>query len=117
MERRDEQIGKLALTPPVWPQGAQHHPLGANPHAPQSLMFMAGTVVYGIGFAILGGLIAARLAPARPRLHAVVVSLIIAAGATASLFSSPAGDATWSQWTALVLMAPSASLGPLLTHR
>ena len=30
--------------------------LGANPHAPQSLMFMAGTVVYGIGFAILVGI-------------------------------------------------------------
>ena len=38
-------------------------------------------------------------------------------GATASLVSSPAADARWSQWTALLLMAPSAYLVPRLLGR
>ena len=91
--------------------------LGANPHAPQSMAFMTGTIVYGIAFAFLGGVIAARAAPGRPTLHAGAVSMLIAAGAIASLLASPSSDATWSQWTALLLMAPAASLAPILVRR
>ena len=91
--------------------------LGVNPHAPQSPAFMAGTAVFGMVFAFLGGLLAARLAPGRPGWHAGLVSVLIAAGATASLFASPATDATWSQWAALLLMAPAASMPSLLLRR
>jgi len=91
--------------------------LHANPHAPQSPTFMAGTTVYGMAFAFLGGLIATRVAPGRPGLHAQLVSIVIAAGATASLFASPASDATWSQWAALLLMAPSAAVAPFVARR
>jgi hypothetical protein len=91
--------------------------LGANPHAPQSTGFMAGTVAFGMAAAFLGGLLATRLAPRRRGLHAGLESLLIAAGATASLLASPPADATWSQWTALFLMAPSASVAALVGRR
>ena len=48
--------------------------LHADPHAPQSVAFMTGTAVYGIAFAFLGGLLAARVAPRRPVQHAGLVS-------------------------------------------
>lgn len=88
---------------------------GVNPHAPQSVPIMAGTVVYGIVFAVLAGLVAVRLAPGRPALHAALVSAVIALGAGASLIASPPAEARWSQWTALLLMAPAASLAVLIT--
>ena len=91
--------------------------LGADPHAPQSPGLMAGSVVYGMAFAFVGGLAAIRLAPRRPGLHAALVSLLIAAGAAASLLASPANDAKWSQRAAIVLMAPSALLAGRLSTR
>jgi len=79
---------------------------GREPHAPQPLWFMVVSTAYGMVFAGLGGIFSARIAPSRPRLHAGITALILAAGATASLLSSPATDATWSMWGALLLMAP-----------
>jgi uncharacterized membrane protein YfcA len=43
--------------------------------------------------------------------HAIAMALILALGATSSLVMSPGSRATWSQWSALLLMAPSAWLG------
>jgi hypothetical protein len=91
--------------------------LGADPHAPQRPGLIAGSVVYGMAFAFVGGLAAIRLAPRRPGLHAALVSLLIAAGAAASLLASPANDAKWSQRAALLLMAPSALLAGRLSTR
>jgi hypothetical protein len=79
-----------------------------DPHTPQSLAFMLFAVVYGIIFAGLGGLLAARIAPRKGGHHAAYVTLIIALGATISLVARPGAGSTWSQWTALLLMAPSA---------
>jgi putative membrane protein (TIGR04086 family) len=90
---------------------------GRNPHAAQPPWFVAASAAYGAGFAALGGWLAARLAPARPLPHGVAVGLILAAGATVSLLTSPSADATWSQWTALTLMAPAALLGGHLAAR
>lgn len=84
---------------------------GRDPHAPQPLWFEAVAVLYGMGFAALGGLFAARLAPARPTAHAASVAVILALGASVSLIASPGSGATWSQWAALLAMAPSAYLG------
>jgi hypothetical protein len=64
--------------------------------------------------ACAGGLAATRLAPGRRALHAAMVAVLIAAGAITSLLTSPVTDATWSQWTAVALMAPSAALAGLL---
>jgi hypothetical protein len=91
--------------------------LGVNPHAPQSAAFMAAATGFGMTFAFLGGLLATRLAPGRPALHAGIVAVLIAAGATASLLASPALDATWSQWSAVLLMAPTAALAGIRPRR
>ena len=85
-----------------------------EPHAPQPLWFMLASVAYGMVFAGLGGVAAARLAPTRPPLQSGSVAPVLALGAGVSLAFSPGAGATWSQWTALILMAPSAYLGGLL---
>ena len=79
---------------------------GRNPHAVQDLWFVILAVVYGMVFAGLGGALAARIAPSRPAVHAGLVTGLIAAGATVSLVKS--SGATWSQWSAILLMAPCA---------
>ena len=84
---------------------------GRDPHAPQPLWFEVAAVAYGMGFAALGGCFAARIAPTRTLLHAGLVAVVVALGASVSLVASPGAGATWSQWTALALMAPSAYVG------
>jgi hypothetical protein len=86
---------------------------GRDPHATQPLWFTISAVIYGIVFAGVGGAVAAWIAPQRPWLHAGVVAGILALGATVSLVAS--AGATWSQWAALVVMAPAAWLGGRLT--
>ncbi len=78
-----------------------------DPHAPQSLAFILFAVLYGIGFAGLGGMVAACIAPRKASLHAAFVTSIIALGAAISLVAKPGDGSTWSQWAALVLIAPS----------
>jgi hypothetical protein len=90
---------------------------GRDPHAPQPLWFIVAAVAYGTVFAALGGFVAARLAPTRSLLHAGSVAVVLALGASVSLVASPGAGATWSQWAALALMAPSAYLGGHLATR
>lgn len=90
---------------------------GRDPHAPQPLWFVVASVTYGMVFAALGGFVAARAAPTRSLLHAGSVAVVLALGASASLVASPGAGATWSQWAALTLMAPSAYLGGYLATR
>ena len=85
---------------------------GADPHAHQNGPFTVFAVLYGMTFAAIGGMLTARLAPSRPPVHRVLLSVLIALGATVSLIASPGAGATWSQWGALLLMAPCASLAP-----
>jgi len=80
---------------------------GHRPHAAASLPFKAGTAAYGIFFAALGGWVTAWIAARRPITHGVLLACVIAAGAIVSLLFSNAA-ATWSQWSALLLMAPAA---------
>jgi hypothetical protein len=89
---------------------------GRNLHAPQPLWFVAFVAGYGVLFAGLGGVVASRIAPHRS--WAVIgVTCLLALGAAASLATSPPADARWSQWTAILLMAPSAFLVPRLLDR
>jgi hypothetical protein len=83
---------------------------GRDPHAPQPILFELLTVGYGILFAAFGGYTTARLAPTRPAGHAAVMAGILALGATISLVAAPGQGASWTQWAALLLMAPSAYL-------
>jgi hypothetical protein len=82
---------------------------GVDPHAEARLVFKIFSVAYGVIFALGAGLLAARLAPARPLLHATVVAGLVALAAGASLVG--ASGAKWSQVSALVLMAPAVLLG------
>ena len=90
---------------------------GRNPHASQPLWFVVLSALYGIVFAGLGGALAARMAPSRGLASAAGVAFIVAAGAAVSLVTSPSADATWSQWAALILMAPAAYAGGRLAAR
>ena len=80
---------------------------GHRPHAAASLPFEAGTLVYGIFFAAIGGWLAAWIAARRPIEHGIILAAVIAIGAIISLLFSDAA-ATWSQWSALLFMAPAA---------
>jgi hypothetical protein len=82
---------------------------GRNLHAAQPLWFIALTAVYGVFFAGLGGIVASRIGPHRGWAVAGMTFLLVL-GAAVSLATSPAADARWSQWCALLLMAPSAWL-------
>jgi hypothetical protein len=47
----------------------------------------------------------------------VALAVIIALGAAVSMIGTPAAGSRWSQWAALLLMAPAAVLGGLLALR
>jgi hypothetical protein len=89
---------------------------GRNLHAVQPVWFVALTAAYGMFFAGLGALVASRIAPHR-NWAVIGMAGLLAAGAAVSLVTSPAADARWSQWTAILLMAPSACLVPRLLGR
>jgi hypothetical protein len=79
---------------------------GRDPHAAQDLWFVVLAVIYGMVFAGLGGVVAARLARAGGPVLGGWVRGLFALGATVSLLKS--AGATWSQWSAILLMAPCA---------
>ena len=89
---------------------------GRNLHADQPFWFIAVTVVYGMLFAALGGIVASRIAPYRSWAAAGMMGLL-ALGAAVSLVMSPEADARWSQWAALLFMAPSAIIAPRLLRQ
>jgi hypothetical protein len=90
---------------------------GRDPHAPAPLDFLLLSTLYGMAFAMLSGYLAAWLAGRRPLSHAIAVTGLIGLGALISIVLSPVGAARWSQWAALSLMAPSATLGGLIHRR
>jgi hypothetical protein len=81
-----------------------HH----NPHAPASITFEVGAIVYGVLFAILAGLIASFIGGRPSMLAAKCVAVIVALGAVISMASTVV---SWSAMAALLLMAPAVLLG------
>lgn len=79
---------------------------GHDPHADQPLRVKVVSMTVGMFFGGLGGGIAARIAPTRPALHTAITALLIITGAIVSLITSPATDATWSMWGAILFIAP-----------
>ncbi len=77
--------------------------------------FMTGGIIYGVFFGMLAGYVAAGIA--RRRIAAVAVAIVIVLGAVMSLVFRPAGAAVWSQFAALLLMAPAAALGGTVGRR
>ena len=84
---------------------------GQPPHQATPAPFMAGSIVYGAVFALVGGYVAARLAKRRPLAHGLAVAAVLALGAAISLLSTRGKGAIWSQVAALVIMAPCAAIG------
>ncbi len=85
---------------------------GHDPHAPQSLAFMATSVVVGVAASIAGGYLASSI-NAQPTISASrTLGFLIAVGAAVSL--AAAGGSRWSQWVAMLTMAPAALAGGVL---
>ncbi len=81
-----------------------HH----DPHAPASLTFEVGAIVFGILFAVVAGFVASFIGGRRDMLAAKCVAIILALGAIVSMIMSVV---SWSQVWAVIAMAPAVLLG------
>jgi hypothetical protein len=57
--------------------------------------FLTVNLVYSLAFAVSGGILAARLAPRAPRLHAAILAGFLLALASPSLVQPEAGVPSW----------------------
>jgi hypothetical protein len=83
---------------------------GRDPYDAAPMWFLASSTVYGMIVATAAGYMAAALAGRADYRVPVVLGVVIALGALASMSAGTPG-AHWSQWAALTLMAPCAMLG------
>ena len=90
---------------------------GQPPHAPASAAFKIGSIVWGCVFALVAGWLTGRVAGHHQTRHALVIGLLIAAGALVSLIARPGDGAVWSQLATLLLMAPLTVGGGVLASR
>ena len=84
------------------------------PHASASVGFMILATIYGMAFGAAGGWLAQRIAARDDAVARALVAGVIALGALISLVATWRVAAHWSQWTALLLMAPSAFAGGMI---
>ena len=84
---------------------------GLRPREPASTGIMVGSIGYGVAAAMLSGYAAARMAGERPMMHAALVGALIALGALLSILAGGENTATWSNWAAILIMAPAATIG------
>lgn len=85
---------------------------GRPPYLPQPMWFMVLTAVYGIAFSVLAGYAAASIGTYSTG-FAVAVTIFVLS--ILSLLMDKGGH--WSQFIALVLMAPATVLGAKLRSR
>lgn len=90
---------------------------GHDPHAPAGILFMAGSILYGLFFSVLGGYVAALVAGKFEIEHSFAVATLIAAIGAASLIAESPADAEWTQLSAILIIAPAAILGGYLRQR
>ena len=84
------------------------HVTGHDPHAPASISFEIGAILFGVLFAGLAGFIASLIGGRRDMLAAKCVAVILAAVA---IISATATVVSWSQIWAVIAMAPAVLLG------
>jgi hypothetical protein len=89
---------------------------GRDPHAAADPAFMVATIGAGLIAACVGGYVGAIVARGRERTAGLVIGVVIAAAAAASLVAQPGSGAQWSQLAAF-FMAPVALLGALIRSR
>ena len=85
-----------------------------NPHAPTMMGFEITAIVYGMFFAFLAGYWGTGIAGRSDMLVAVIIAMIMAAGAIASMVKVGLG---WSPMSALVLMVPTELIGGYVQAR
>jgi hypothetical protein len=88
---------------------------GVDPHADPGIGFMILTMVYGIAFGFLGGLVAQAISGTRQLTVNYILSGIMAGFAAFSLFKTTGNH--YSQIAAIFLFAPVSVLGGLLYIR
>ena len=86
-------------------------------HQQPGAVFMVGSTIYGVVFALAAGYTAARIAGKKELVNAGAVACIIALLALVSIFAQPGLPTYWSQMAAIVFMAPAAVLGGLIRTR
>ena len=79
-----------------------------DPHAPASLSFKIAAIAYGAFFAFLAGYWGTAIAGRNDMLVAVIIGVIMAALAIASMVKLGRG---WSPLSAVVVMVPTELLG------
>ena len=87
---------------------------GHDPHAPASAWFMITSVLYGVLFSVLGGYVAALIAGKFEMEHAFAVATLVAAIGAASYIAEAPGESKWTQLSAILIVAPAATLGGYL---
>ena len=90
---------------------------GVDPRQQPGIGFRIGSTVYGVFFALLAGYTAARIAGKNEIRHSIGVACILALLAAISILAQPGLESHWSQFSALILMAPAAVLGGWLRTR
>lgn len=92
---------------------------------PENLEWVIFNVLYGCAFAVIGGYVAARLAPTRPMAHAIVLGLLMAVFAVITGYAvsvtppSPeyANQPGWYYPVLAITVLPSILLGAWLYVR
>ena len=90
---------------------------GRDAHAMAPRWFLVGATAYGMLSAMVAGYAATRIAARADLRAALVLTAIIALGAVVSMIGTPAAASHWSQWAALLLMAPAAIIGGMVALR
>jgi hypothetical protein len=85
---------------------------GQKPHTDAALNFKITTGIYGTCFSVLSGLILQLIARTKNLTLNFILTFIMAAFATMSLFTS--GGSHWTQLFAIIIFAPSSILGGVI---
>jgi hypothetical protein len=83
---------------------------GHDPHAAPGIGFAVLSILWGVTFAALGGYVAVITSKRETLTASIGVSIVLAVLAGVSLVADHSGS-IWSQVSALLLMAPAATLG------
>jgi hypothetical protein len=87
---------------------------GHDPHAPATAVFVLLTIVFGVIVAFGAGYVAALIGRRSPIWHSAAVGIVLAGIALLSMALQWGRGGLWTQAAAVLVMAPSASLGGFL---
>lgn len=88
-----------------------------DPHALAPTRFIVLSSLAGIVLALAGGFVAGWIGRRSDLVCGIILAVIIAGGAIASMIGRPGQGAIWPQLTTLLLMSPAAFAGDWLRMR